>query len=68
LQGALQSVLGALDVKVTPSETFYKVKNGDSLEKIAKNHHTTIQALKVANQLSNDRIVVGQTLQIPLKI
>jgi LysM repeat protein len=43
----------------------YKVKSGDSLEKIARCHQTTIQAIKDANGLITDRIVVGKTLIIP---
>ena len=43
----------------------YKVQPGDSLGKIAIEHKVTLQALKDANQLANDRIIVGQTLKIP---
>jgi LysM repeat protein len=43
----------------------YKVKSGDSLEKIAKQNGVTIEDLKKANDLSNHLIVVGQKLKIP---
>lgn len=43
----------------------YIVKPGDNLEKIAKNHHTTIAAIKTCNNLKSDRIVVGQKLKLP---
>lgn len=43
----------------------YKVKSGDSLEKIAKSHNTTIEALKKLNDLDSDRIVLGQELKLP---
>lgn len=43
----------------------YKVRSGDSLEKIAKENGTTIKMLKEVNQLSNDKIIVGQTLELP---
>jgi LysM repeat protein len=46
-------------------ETIYVVKSGDSLNRIAKAHGTTVKALKVANGLENDRIVVGAKLKIP---
>jgi LysM repeat protein len=49
----------------TSSSKTYKVVSGDSLEKIARLHHTTVPALKQVNHLSSDRIVVGQELQIP---
>ncbi len=43
----------------------YKVKSGDSLEKIAKNYKTTVEMLKKVNNLDHDLIVVGQELKIP---
>lgn len=45
----------------------YEVKNGDSLWKIAKDNHTTVAALKQANNLSKDALKVGQKLTIPVK-
>lgn len=43
----------------------YKVRSGDSLEKIAKMHKVDVARLKQLNQLESDRIVVGQELKIP---
>jgi LysM repeat protein len=45
----------------------YKVKSGDVLLTIAKSHGTTVKALREANNLKSDRIVVGQVLKIPAK-
>lgn len=42
----------------------YKVKAGDSLEKIARNHHISVDALKKFNRLETDRIQIGQTLKL----
>lgn len=42
------------------------VKKGDSLDKIARANGTTIKAIKEANQLKNDRLKVGQILQVPI--
>lgn len=82
LQAAMRSLLDALNVKdistpsskvptseksVTDSGNTYRIKNGDSLEKIARAHQTTVQALKEVNGLTNDKIVVGKVLQIPEK-
>jgi len=46
-------------------KTIYVVKSGDTLIRIAKVHGTTVKALKAANNLSNDRILVGAKLKIP---
>jgi LysM repeat protein len=43
----------------------YKVKQGDSLEKIAKIHKTSVEKIKKLNGLQQDLIVVDQELQIP---
>jgi LysM repeat protein len=49
----------------SPVKTVYVVKSGDNLTRIAKAHGTTVKAIKAANHLSNDRIVVGSKLKIP---
>jgi LysM repeat protein len=43
----------------------YKVKSGDNLTSIAKNHHVTIKAIQSANHLTTTSIKVGQVLKIP---
>lgn len=43
----------------------YKVQAGDSLEKIARAQKVSVQAIREANQLTNDRILIGQKLKIP---
>jgi LysM repeat protein len=43
----------------------YFVKSGDTLSHIAKTHGITVKALKAANNLATDRIVVGEQLKIP---
>ncbi len=48
-----------------PAETLYVIKRGDSLSAIAKANRTTVKALKAANGLTSDRILVGKTLKIP---
>lgn len=46
----------------------YKVREGDALWKIAKNHGVSLEALKKANALKNpNQLVVGQVLNIPKK-
>lgn len=43
----------------------YKVRLGDSLEKIAKVNKTTVEKIKKINSIDQDLIVVGQELKIP---
>ena len=45
----------------------YIVKSGDTLTKIATDHGTTIKALRAANNLTTDKIKVGDKLKIPAK-
>jgi LysM repeat protein len=67
---SLMELLQGKDVKSIEGDSkakSYKVKNGDSLEKIAKLHQVSISSLKEANKLQTDRIIIGQTLWIPEK-
>lgn len=71
LQAALQTVMDAFQAKADLGSISgwtgrtYKVKGGDSLEKIARAHQTTITAIKELNNMNSDKIVVGKTLKIP---
>jgi LysM repeat protein len=76
LESALRSIADALQVKdgtatkaasvITTAEgKFYRVKSGDKLEKIAKENNTNVQTLKELNNLTNDKIFVGQKLLLP---
>lgn len=49
-----------------PGQEIYVVSPGDSLYKIAIKFNTTIQKIKIENNLQNDMIYVGQKLRIPL--
>lgn len=42
------------------------VKRGDFLGKIAIDNNTTIRDIKKANNLSSDRLIIGQVLNIPI--
>ena len=51
----------------TASASTYTVKGGDTLGRIAKKNGVSIKALRAANNLSGDKINVGQKLKIPAK-
>ena len=44
----------------------YKIKRGDSLSRIAKNHGITVRELKAFNQLKSNRIRAGDNLVLPV--
>lgn len=54
---------GQTDVEIV-NET-YIVSPGDSLSVIAKKFNTSVQAIKIANNLTGDTIYIGQKLSIP---
>ena len=45
--------------------TPYRVRRGDTLHRIAARHGVTVAALQRTNRLRDDRIAVGQVLQVP---
>jgi peptidoglycan endopeptidase LytE len=47
------------------SSPVYVVSAGDTLSKIAREHHTTVQQLIQVNQLATDRLAIGQMLLLP---
>jgi LysM repeat protein len=47
------------------AEISYVVKSGDTLSRIARVHGTTVKAIKSANSLDTERLVVGRKLKIP---
>lgn len=67
LHSAVKNIIDILQ----PTETkagghiSYRVQNGDSLGKIAQINKTSVKALKELNNLSTDRITIGQELKIP---
>lgn len=52
-------------VKAVAGADAYVVKSGDTLGHIAHAHKTTSKAIKLANNLTSDRLQVGQKLALP---
>ncbi|WP_228460254.1 LysM peptidoglycan-binding domain-containing protein [Cytobacillus dafuensis] len=46
----------------------YTVKEGDSLYRISKENGISIKELKSINKLTSDKIYIGQTLEVPVKL
>lgn len=69
LHSALATIMEAFDMKPpagisTETADTYKVKAGDSLDKIARKYKTSIKKIKELNRLKNDTIRVGQKLKV----
>ena len=62
---SISKAIGQQSVSATTSIKTYCVKAGDSLEKIARNHKSSVDAIRKINNLSNDRIHIGQELRLP---
>lgn len=44
------------------------VKRGDSLDRIARANKSSVQAIRDANNLKNDRLNIGQVLKVPVSV
>ena len=53
-------------VKYLTTGKIYTVIKGDSLYKIAKKYHTTVDELKKLNNLSSSNLTIGMKLKIPV--
>jgi len=59
-----KAIKGQTSAQTPSSAKLYRVKAGDSLEKIARQHHTSVEALRKINHLPSDKIVIGQELRL----
>ncbi len=64
LKGSLESVAESIK-QISSQDATYRVRTGDSLEKIARKYRVSLESLRKANGLDQDRIMVGQELKIP---
>ncbi len=53
---------------LTPGDTIYMVRQGDTIEKIAEKFHTTPAAVRLANLLSSNKLETGDQLVIPTHV
>jgi nucleoid-associated protein YgaU len=61
--------VGALDsrqIATAEARLAHTVRTGDSLWAIARSYGTTVDQLRLHNQLASTRIFVGQVLDVPL--
>ena len=56
--------LSSKPVYFTPSETYHLVKKGDTLIGISKRYNLSVEMLKMFNNLSSDRIYIGQKIHL----
>ncbi len=68
---SMSAILAALTLMlsaaVSPAlaQRTYTVREGDTLARIARRYHTTITAIREANELRSDAIRAGQELSVP---
>jgi membrane-bound lytic murein transglycosylase D len=53
--------------RIKPYLLSHYVKLGETMEIIAKNYHTTVEEIRVANRLQDDFLAVGTLLVIPVE-
>ncbi len=58
---------GEAAAAATGETVVYVVKGGDTLTKIARNHGTSVKAIRSASGLKSNDIKVGQKLKVPTK-
>ncbi len=56
---------GSGEAEAPPGVEIYPVKSGDTLTKIARARGTTAAAIRQLNNMTTDRIYVGQKLKVP---
>jgi LysM repeat protein len=49
---------------ITPKSIEYEIKAGDSLEKIARDHKTTVELIMKSNNLKGDKVFPGKKIKV----
>jgi peptidoglycan endopeptidase LytF len=65
---SLQETAAATQPANTSGFVEVRVKKGDVLEKIARNHRTSVQEIMKINKLSSTSLKIGQVLKVPSSI
>lgn len=65
IQKTLSTLMEAMQVSAAAATKSYTVQSGDSLDKIAKRHKTTVKEISNLNGLQSEKIFIGQTLKLP---
>lgn len=63
---ALESPPPSAEAAGTPGVIRYTVRSGDTLIGIAAANGSTVNAIRIANQLDGDTIIAGQALMVPV--
>lgn len=65
---AFSAALAKVDNRERLNWVRHKVKSGDSLIKIAKQYHTTVDVIKQVNELTSNMIRVGDFVMVPVAL
>lgn len=60
----LKSTLNSISEAIDQSTQIHTVQSGDTLEKIARTHKTSVEKIKKTNNLKSNTIFIGQKLKI----
>lgn len=68
VDAVIKAVLETFEVENTQDKITYTVRPGDTLWNIAQRFNTTVDAIKILNNLNSDILRVGQILNIPAEL
>lgn len=68
VDGVIKAVLETFEAENKGDKIVYTVRPGDTLWTIAQRYNTTVNAIKILNNLTSDFLRVGQKLNIPARL
>jgi LysM repeat protein len=66
LKGTLEAIGKELETQDSSGLRSYMIRDGDSLDKIARRFKTTVDYIKKINRLSSDMIMSGEEIYVPV--